>query len=155
MGCAEWCDFAKDCLGKIASEKSNLLCSKLIEELREIAGTDKELISSCLAILSFAERIQLNEGGNPLIVKAAAVFCRIDQESRIRDILSQNGVDAELCDSICRLIDICRQNESDGSLEFDIISDACLLASLSTSQAGQTKPVLKTPSGQRIADSVL
>jgi hypothetical protein len=155
LGCAEWCKFAKECLGQVADQQSGILSTKLIEELREIAGADKELISSCLAVLSFAEKIQLNEGGNPLIVKAAAVFCRIDTEPLIREILAKNGVDAELVDSICRIIDICRRNESDGSLEFDIISDACLLASLTKSQAEQGKPVLKTPSGKRIADSLL
>lgn len=155
MGCAEWCGHAKECLGKIADQKSNILCGKLVEELREVANHDKEVISSCLAILSYAERIQLNEGGNPLVVKAAAIFCQIDQESLIREILDKNGVDAELIDSICQLIDICRGNESDGSLEFDIISDACLLASFTKSQAERTRPVLKTPSGKRIADSVL
>ena len=155
LGCAEWCKFAKECLGQVADRQSSILSTKLIEEFREVAGADKELIGTSLAILSYAEKIQINEGGNPLIVKAAAVFCQLDQKPLVRKILSKNGVDAELIDDICRIIDVCRRNESDDSLEFEIISDACLLVSLSRSQAERTKPVFKTASGKRFSGSLL
>ena len=41
LGCAEWCRYAKECLGISLSHESNILCNRLIEEMKNIFGKDK------------------------------------------------------------------------------------------------------------------
>lgn len=153
MGCAKWCKFADECLGKNASEQSKVLCNKLIKDLRELAGSNREYISSCLEILKYADKIQLNEGGEPLVVKAGALFCQIDQMGNddglvlVREILVKHGVAEELIEGICGVIDSLRGGETGDSLEFGIISDAYLIANKSKNAQ------LTTETGKRIYDN--
>jgi hypothetical protein len=140
MGCAKWCKFADECLGRNASEQSKVLCNKLIADLRELAGGDKGYISSCLNVLKHAQKIQLNEGGDPLVVKATAVFCqigRLDGQSgdtgltAVRGILGKHVVGDELIEEVCVIIKALESGQTVDSLEFSIISDAILLAKTS------------------------
>lgn len=156
MGCAKWCKFADECLGRNASEQSKVLCNKLIAELRELAGGNKGYIGSCLEILKHAQKIQLNEGGQPLVVKAAALFCQIDSVvdddlTHVREILGKHVVDDELIADVCAIISSLRSGQTVDSLEFSIISDAKLLAEKS-GEGGREQFVTET--GKRIFDSM-
>ncbi len=151
MGCAKWCKFADECLGRNAGEQSKVLCNKFIEELRELAAGDKEYISSCLAILKHAQKILLNEGGQPLVVKAAAIFCQTEDIEVIRGILDKHAVENECIEAVCGIVGALKAGQAGDSLEFEIVSDAFKLAR----KAGQGQVVqFSTETGKRISDSL-
>lgn len=77
LGCAEWCKYAEECLGQIAGQENKIFSNKLIEYLRQFAGSDQGIVRYSLEILRYAEQIQLNEGGDPLVIKASAVLSQV------------------------------------------------------------------------------
>ena len=143
LGCAKWCQYADECLGQLTVKDGQTLENKLIECLREIAGSDQETIRRSLEILIYAEKIQLEEGGNPLVIKASAILSQVlneygdDRESTtvgqdlpVREILGKHGIDTELIEHVCRILTASPCGPDVNSLEFDIVSDSCSLAKL-------------------------
>jgi hypothetical protein len=175
LGCAKWCKRAKECLGQIAGQES-IMCNKLIEEFREVAGDAYEVVTSSLDILSFATNIQAQEGGEPLVVKASAILSGInnlpdhsnvgdsngdaadDPNQLIRNILVKHGINSEQIDHICQIIYACHQNEDIDSVEFKIVSDAQRLSKLNlqikTDPSTEIKEVWKTATAQRFSDNM-
>ena len=127
---------------------------------RELAGGDKGYISSCLEILRHAQKIQLNEGGDPLVVKAAAVFCQIGRLegqsgdagiSAVREVLGRHVVGDDLIEAVCEIINSLESGQTADSLEFNIISDAYKLAK----KSGQGEDIqFATETAKRIFDSL-
>lgn len=163
LGCAKWCKRAKECLGQIAGQESNIMCNKLIEELREVAGDTHGVVTLSLDILSYATNIQAEEGGDPLIVKAAAILGEInkdkagqEQNPLTRNILLKHSVSSEQIDHICRIINACLQNEKIDSVEFKVVSDAQRLSRLNLQV--KTGPSIKEPwntaTAQRLAENM-
>ncbi|MHC4636330.1 MAG: HD domain-containing protein, partial [Planctomycetota bacterium] len=94
-----------------------------------------------------AEQIQLVEGGDPLVVKAAAVLYYVDEykaqtknnskekaENKedegcpiAREILIKYGVDTELIEQICQLISSRLSEKEIDTIEYRILSDALRL----------------------------
>jgi len=147
LGCAQWCQYAEECLGMVNKQEHTVLSNKLIECLRQIAGSDRNVIRDSLEILRYAERILVNEGGDPLVIKAAAIFSQVFKPHRrenensgahidvnggvnIRDILTTYGVPNEIIDSICRILNACHSDKRMDSIEFNILWDARRLAQL-------------------------
>ena len=173
LGCAKWCKYAKECLGQIAGEESSILSTRLIECLRQMADTDQSVVRSSLEVLRYAEKIQLEEGGQPLVVKASAILSHIHelptrsesetraenaadgQDSLISNILAKQGIQNEFVDHICQILTACRDDKRMDSLEFKIIWDACRLAQLGQHASAMdetvTKIPWKTPTGRRLA----
>ena len=76
LGCAKWCKFAKECLGPLADQYTNVasMCDRLIAEMKKVFGDDKRRIDHALKVLDFAEQILKTENADPLVVKAAAIL---------------------------------------------------------------------------------
>ena len=170
LGCAKWCKHAEECLGQIAGQENSILSTRLIESLRQIADADQSVVRSSLEVLRYAEKIQLEEGGEPLVVKASAILSHIHElpaqsepetrtenaaegrDSLIYNILEKQGIKKEFMDHICRILTACRDDKSMDSLEFKIIWDACRLAQLgqhtSTPDETETNIPWKTRTGR-------
>jgi len=103
MGCAKWCKHAAECLSANPDTENKDLCSRLIGEMREIFADDRGRINHALKTLMYAEHIQAAEGGEPLIVKAAAILHDVSA-SDIAQILSKHGVKAQEIEKICAVI---------------------------------------------------
>ena len=59
---------------------------RLIAEMKNVFGEDRRRIDHALAVLGFAQTILAAEGGDPLIVKAAAILHDIGiQASRAKN----------------------------------------------------------------------
>ena len=148
MGCAEWCQYAKECLG-ITGKASKILCNSIIEEMRKVFGDDSKRISHALSVLKYASQIQLTEGGDPLVVKASAIlhdigiheaekkhgstagnFQEIEGPPIARTILNKHGVEAGLIEHICKIIANHHSAKDIDSLEFRIIWDADWLVNI-------------------------
>lgn len=181
LGCAEWCKYAKECLGGLASLDSNILCNNLIEEMKKVFGDDEKRINHALEVLKYAEQIQLVEGGDPLVVKAAAIlhdigiheaqskygstagkYQEIEGPVIAKEILIKYGIDTELIEHICQIIANHHSAKDIDTTEFRIIWDADWLVNFPEEFPNANKEkakeiigrIFKTPQGHRLADEL-
>ena len=144
MGCAKWCQFAEECLGVSGTNlMDETLCGVLIKEMKKIFEGDQRRIRHALAVLDYAELILKQEGGDPLVVKAAAVlhdigireaqkkhgsaggkYQEIEGPPIARRILQSAGVEEDRLEHVCRIIADHHSAKSMDSVEFRIIWDA-------------------------------
>lgn len=178
LSCAEWCKYAKECLGTLASQNSSVLSDILIEEMRKVFGDDQKRINHTLEVLKYAEQILLVEGGEPLIVKAAAVlhdigihkaqskhgstageFQELEGSIIAREILAKHGVDLESTEHICQIIANHHSAKNIDTIEFRIIWDADWLVNFPEQYPDADKKkteesidkIFKTKEGHRLA----
>ncbi|HEW79091.1 MAG TPA: HD domain-containing protein [Phycisphaerales bacterium] len=184
LGCAEWCKYAKECLGVSAVQGSGILCNKLIEEMRKAFAGDRKQISRTLNILKYAEQIQLAEGGDPLVVKAAAILHdiatdntqsrpspaaaetsqKIEDLAVVREILVKYGIETEPIEHICRIITSHHSEQDTDSIELKIIQDAVQLVNFDEQFAADADKekikkhidgTFKTEKGRQLATELL
>jgi putative nucleotidyltransferase with HDIG domain len=183
LGCAKWCKYAKECLGVSAlPEAEASLCDELLGEMKTVFGSDQRRIQHTLDVLLYAERILEAEGGDPLVVRAAAILhdIGIPQAERkhgsaagnwqelegppiARQILLKLGVDAERTDHVCRIVGSHHSAGDLDTLEFRIIWDADRIANMPDETAGKGEAELKqyleeafrTDTGREIAEKLL
>ena len=146
LGCARWCSFADQCVG-LDGMASNTIINTLIKEIEKAWKSTR--VNHVRQVLKFTEQIQILEGGDPLIIKAAALLhdcgypqsrCRLlaeegdrqqpgqTQPSQAQQILEKHKVHPEAIDRILRLIDWRRSARDTGSIEYRILWDAECLA---------------------------
>jgi len=148
IGCAEWCQYAEQCIG-VAVENLSIIRDKLIDEMKMIFGQDQKRIDHALAVLDYAEKIQAIEGGDPLVVKAAAILhdigihqaeCKygssagkyqeIEGPIIAREILSKYELDKETVEHICKIIANHHSAKDIDTVEFRCIWDADWLVNI-------------------------
>jgi len=178
MGCAEWCQYAEQCLGISAAKRTGAVKDKLIGEIERIFGDDYKRIEHALAVLNYADRIQAVEGGDPLVVRAAAVlhdigiqeaerkhgsaagkYQEIEGPPIAREILNKYDIDPQAVEHICKIIANHHSAKDIDTTEFRIIWDADWLVNIPTDfqDAGQEKlkdiieKTFKTDMGHEIA----
>jgi len=178
LGCAEWCQYAEQCVGVSVKNEANILQNKLISEMKNVFGADQRRINYALAVLNYAERIQSAEGGDPLIVRAAAILHDIGiheaerkygsaegkyQETEgpliAEEILKRYDVPAETIEQICRIIANHHSAVDIDTLAFRIVWDADWLVNIPADFPGAGKEKLqeivektfKTNEGRKIA----
>jgi putative nucleotidyltransferase with HDIG domain len=91
LGCAEWCRYAEQCIGISNIKSISIIRDKLIGEMQKVFGRDQERIEHALSVLDYAEQIQAVEGGDPLVVKAAAILHDIGIQEAERKYGSSAG----------------------------------------------------------------
>ncbi|MFZ2149452.1 MAG: HD domain-containing protein [Sedimentisphaerales bacterium] len=178
LGCAEWCQYAEQCLGVNVVKNLKVMRDKLIGEMKNVFGDDQKRIEHALAVLDYAEQIQNVEGGDPLIVRAEAILhdigiheaeCKygssagkyqeIEGPPIAEDILKRFDISTEAIKHICRIIANHHSAKDVDTIEFRIVWDTDLLVNLSedSSQVGNEKmqevidKTFKTDEGRRIA----
>jgi len=130
LGCAQWCQFAANCLGQPVGDAGEALVDALIREMRTVFGDDQRRIRHALAVLDHAEQILAGEGGDPLIVRAAAVLHDTGTQAVARPILERLGVDAERAGHVLRIIDSHHSARDVDTPESRILWDADCLANI-------------------------
>jgi hypothetical protein len=149
LGCAEWCRYAEQCLG-VTVKNLTVVRDKLIEEMKKTFGPDEKRIKHALAVLDYAEQIQAVEGGDPLVVKAAAIlhdigiqeaerkygsaagkYQQIEGPPIAKDILKRYDIDAEAVEHICKIIANHHSAKDIDTTEFRIILDADRIVNIS------------------------
>jgi HD superfamily phosphodiesterase len=178
LGCAEWCQYGEQCLGISATKRVSYMRDMLIDEMKKVFGDDQKRIEHALAVLDYAEKIQAHEGGNPLIVKAAAIlhdigiheaerkhsssagkYQEIEGPPIAEEILKQYDLDAEAIEHVCRIIANHHSAKDIDTIEFRIILDADRLVNISEDYPDANEDKLqkiidnkfKTHEGSRIA----
>ena len=163
LGCAQWCKFAKDCLGVEVMPVSNVsLRDSLVHEMQEVFGGDERRIAHAMKVLDYAERILVEEGGDPLVVTAAAILHDIGileaerkhgsaagahQETEgppiAREILERLGVQGDRTEHICAIIANHHSAKDIDTPEFRIIWDADQLVNAEESGAPRSAEEMK------------
>lgn len=165
LGCAEWCQYAEQCLG-VRLSSPTIVRQKLIEEMKKVFGTDEKRIEHALAVLDYAERIHAVEGGNPLVVKAVAILHDIGFHGSERehnsstgkyqeiesssgasrrwrdiadDILKRHDIPHETIERICEIITSHHSAKDIETTEFRILQDADQLVKIQQDYAGADK----------------
>ena len=145
LGCAKWCKYAKECLGKLAPQDDGevSMCDRLIAEMRNLFGDDRKRISHSLKVLSFAEEILKHETGDPLTVRAAAIlhdigiheaerkhnssagnYQEIEGPPIAEKIMKKLKIHDEIIEHVCRIIASHHSAKNIDTIEFRIIWDA-------------------------------
>ncbi len=178
MGCAEWCQYAEQCLGISGPKRTGAVKDKLIGEIEKIFGNDHKRIEHALAVLNYADRIQAVEGGDPLVVRAAAVlhdigiheaerkygsaagkYQEIEGPPIAREIMNKYDIEPQAVEHVCEIIANHHSAKDIDTTEFRIIWDADWLVNIPTEfpDAGKDKlndiiqKTLRTVTGREIA----
>jgi len=178
-GCAAWCRYAEACLGTgPAAAGVRGLVDALAREVRAHFGEDRRRFEHALAVLDHADAILEDEGGDPLVVRAAALLHEVgirEAERKhgsaapryqteegppiARTILERLGVSAEQIDHVCRIVGAHHLPEGVPTPEFRIVWDADRIANIPEECAGldaeaarhRLERLCRTPTGRRLA----
>jgi putative nucleotidyltransferase with HDIG domain len=178
LGCAEWCQYAQQCLGVSAIKDLRVIRDKLIDEMKKVFAGDVKRIEHALSVLQFAEQLQAAEGGDPLIVRAAAIlhdigiheaerkhgssagkYQELEGLSIAREILAKYDLDKTAVEHICKIIANHHSAKNIDTIEFRIVWDADWLVNIPTEFANTSDEKLqqtidkafKTNTGHKIA----
>ncbi len=178
LGCAEWCQYAEQCLGVDVVKNLKIMRDKLIGRMKNVFGEDQKRIEHALAVLDYAEQIQNVEGGDPLIVRAAAIlhdigiheaerkygssagnYQEVEGPPIAEEILKKFDISAEAVEHICRIIANHHSAKDIDTIEFRVVWDADWLVNIPTDFKDASKKKLqeiidktfKTDEGRRIA----
>lgn len=162
LGCAQWCQYAEQCLGVSVGKEISVIREKLTDEMKKVFGEDQKRIEHALTVLNYAEQIQAAEGGDPLVVKAAAIlhdigiiqaerkhgstaakYQEIEGPIIAREILAKFNLDKADVEHICRIIANHHSAKDIDTLEFRIIWDADWLVNLPVDFTDTSKEKLK------------
>ncbi|MDI6771406.1 MAG: phosphohydrolase [bacterium] len=141
LGCAQWCQFSAKCLGQPVGDAGEALVDALIREMRGVFGDDQGRIRHALAVLDCAEQILVGEGGDPLVVRAAAVLHGVGNHGQhtASAILERLGVDTERAGQVLRIIGSHGSAGDADTPEFRILWDADRLASIPDECGGKAE----------------
>ena len=182
LGCAKWCEYAKECLG-VAPDSDDIesMCDRLIARMKETFGDDQRRIDHALKVLGYAGEIQAAEGGDPLTVRAAAILHDIGiheaqrkhgstagrhQEAEgppiARAILERLELDQSTIDHVCRIIGSHHSANDIDTPEFRIVWDADWLVNIPVEHADASPEklgnlivrVFKTSHGRNMAEEL-
>jgi putative nucleotidyltransferase with HDIG domain len=180
LGCAEWCQYAEQCLG-VRVGSLTIVRQKLIDEMKKVFGPDQKRIEHALAVLDYAEQIQAVEGGDPLVVKAAAIlhdigiheaerkhgspagkYQEIEGPPIAEEILRRHDIPDETIEHISKIIANHHSAKDIDTTEFRIVWDADWLVNIPEDfpDAGKEKlqgiveKTFKTGKGRQIATTL-
>lgn len=150
----------------------------LIDEMKDVFGEDRKRIVHALSVLNYAEQIQNKEGGDPMIVKAAAIlhdigihqaeykygssagrYQEIEGPPIAEQILRRNNFPAQAVEHICRIVANHHSAKDIDTIEFRIVWDADWLVNIPEEFQNKDKnklrnivnKVFKTKHGYEIA----
>jgi hypothetical protein len=121
----------------------------LIRDMQEIFGEDQKRIDHALAVLGYANHIRAVEGGDPVVIQAAAIlhdigiheaerkygsaagrYQEIEGPPIAERILRDRGVDEERVAHVCRIIANHHSAKDIDTLEFRVLWDADWLVNI-------------------------
>jgi hypothetical protein len=150
----------------------------LIRDMQETFGTDRRRIDHARAVLEYAEQIRSVEGGDALVIQAAAIlhdigipeaerkyhsaagrYQEIEGPPRAARVLRRRGVDEDRIAHVCRIIANHHSARDVDTLEFRVLWDADWLVNLPESGrdasafdlAARIHRIFKTNTGRETA----
>ncbi len=169
FGCAQWCQYAEQCVGvlpdevkaKQKEEQKELLRERIGLEMKKYFGTDFKQVGHALKVACYAEKILKMEGGNPLVVLGAAYLHGLGAKNlgekpgssgtgrgekaaaAAQKILKNLDVDKEMIDEVCSII--ARQDHpgQEETLNFQILREADCLVKLEEGDMPVTRETME------------
>jgi len=181
LGCAEWCQYAEQCLGVSTINSLRVIRDKLVYEMEKYFAADKKRIEHATAVLNYAEQIQAVEGGDPLIVRAAAIlhdigireaerkhgssagkYQEIEGPPIAEEILNKYDISPDVIEHVCKIIANHHSAKEIDTTEFCVIWDADWLVNIPVDFPDASDEDLrviiekrfKTREGRRIAEEL-
>lgn len=178
LGCVQWCKYAEQCLDVPVVKNLRIIRDKLIDDMKAVFSGDQKRVEHALAVLDYSEQIQAVEGGDPLIIRGAAIlhdigiikserkynssagkYQEIEGPPIARKILKKYDLDEAAIEHICKIIANHHSAKDIDTLEFRIIWDADWLVNIPAdfTEIGNEKlkhlidKVFKTTKGNQIA----
>ena len=150
LGCAQWCEHAKECLGydpkdvmSQAEGGDSSLIDRLIAELKRLSGGDEGLLSRSLMVMEKAKTLLSNEPGSPRVILTAALLGQLGAPEA-GQVMKKVGLDNDTRDRVLSLLE---GDEGQQSQEAAVLQDARLLAS------GELGASWRTKSGEILAQA--
>lgn len=161
------------------------LNDKLIEEMKSYFGDNQGLINHTMAVYGYANQLHKTEGGDPLVVKAGALYhdIGIPEARRVhgssagkyqeiegppiaQEILNKLELAPESIDHICRIIanhHTAHDELTVNTVEFQIVWDADGLVNHARKKLGDNEEeisrkierLFRTPTGKKMAKEML
>jgi len=120
LGCAEWCRSAEQCLGSRAGARLEAsVCDMLIHEMKLACGDDRARAQASIAILRRAETLLGERGGDPLVIRSAAILHDMSGE-QAAVIMEKVGISERATRRVVQIL----QTPQDDSLEARILGEA-------------------------------
>ncbi len=180
LGCAEWCKYAKECLGELPQKGEELGSRReqLIAEMKAYFENDQRRIDHALKVLAYAEQILTIEPADPMTVKEAAIlhdigipqaerkhgssagkYQEIEGPPIAREIMARLDLAEHVIDHVCRIVGSHHSAKDIDTPEFRIIWDADRLVNIPDEypNAGRERlselieKVFKTAEGKQLA----
>lgn len=174
LGCARWCLHGPQCLAAFGKDRTAVLCEQLTTRMKAEFGDDTRRIDHALAVLNYADEIQQTEGGDPLVVKAAAIlhdvgiqkaeqkygssagkWQEIEGPPIARQIMAALHIDEEIIEHVCRIVANHHSDRDIDTTEFRIIWDADWLVNFpdefTDAPAEKIERIFKTETGRTMA----
>jgi HD superfamily phosphodiesterase len=154
---------------------------KLIQKMKDVFGDDQKRINHALAVLKYAERIQVVEGGDETVVTAAAIlhdigihqaeqkygspagkYQEIEGPPIAEQILKSSEFPSEKIEHVCKIVANHHSAKNIDTLEFRIIWDADWLVNFPDEFANTSEEkrqqmlnkIFKTLKGRQIAEKL-
>ena len=171
FGCAQWCQYAEQCMGAVPEEvkakrreeAKDLLRERISFEMKKYFGTDFKRVNHALKVARYAEQILKIEGGHPLVVLGAAYlhdigiheaerkhgspsghYQEIEGPPIARRILEGLTVQREIVDEVCDMIGHHHSPREEESLNFQILYEADWLVNLEEEGISKDRQKLET-----------
>ena len=170
FGCASWCPYAEQCVGTLPEEaKANRngeeresLKNRIGLEMKKYFGTDFKRVKHALKVARYAEALLKAEGGDPLVVLAAAYlhdigiheaekkhgspagpYQEIEGPPLARAILQRLHVSPPLIDEICDIIGHHHSPRREETINFQILYEADALVNMEEENGPKDREALK------------
>ena len=162
FGCATYCRYAEQCLGELspalAAQRDSLLKDRVALEMKRAFKQDFRRIGRSTRVAHFAERIVMEEKGDPAVALSAAYLHDIggsEEESplRARDILSGLGARADLTQAVIEIVGRVNHPRKDETVNFKCVHDARLIARWE--EARKENPAEPDALDERLAQDLL
>jgi hypothetical protein len=130
LGCAAWCEHAKDCLGYDPKEVmaqaeggDTALVDRLIAALKTVLKGDQQGIELSLKVLERAKQLMQAEGGEPRVVIAGAILHRVEP-LEAETLMKEEGLDELTRDRVQQVLAALADDTNPAVAEAQLVRDA-------------------------------
>ena len=135
LGCAKWCKFGSQCLGRSADEQlaAAPVIEKLKAQLKTQAEAEPKRYELAMEIYRIANLLLTSEGGDPCRIKTGALLVAMLQgeanpTDAARRMLQSTILPAEEQDAVCQMLAQVLSHEKPQTLDGAVVNDALILA---------------------------
>ena len=155
LGCAQWCEHAKECLGYDPLRQENdggqesALVDRLVAGLKNSLGGDQQALDRAFSVLGNARRILEDLQAEPKIVMAGALLHDLAGNGQARQIMEQSGMDRSSMLSVEQALGRLDADEKIDTPELVALRDALMLTRLD-----DDPPLLKSGAPDQKIDEI-